>query len=475
MARKNVGETALRKIMNSIATSMTDLYSQQLESANEYTDTKISGVNSTLATKLPLSGGTMTGTLTLKASQFTEGSSLSATLAGLNANNSNIKGINSLYFADQSDSAGEGISFPVQGNATTMVDTIWCSSGKLLFSPNRTLGAGASSITSYEVAHEHNIAGIIADKFSSGSLALSDIGAADIDHTHDEYLPLSGGTLTGNVENQGSNFQLVSDDEMNVSQLSSKCLSFGYDVNSYEVAHRYDFDTNRLWTFTAGYNEYNIPEIKSTLWDDGAAEGILDLSVIYGTNTSGAKEVFEFYVYGDPNTSTVNNSAFSPATSVCDLGFAGLSLWNNIYAKNGTIQTSDRNEKNTIVSLENDHAKSFIMGLNPVSYQFNNGTSGRTHYGLIAQDVEDLMNELGMESTDFAGFIKSPKVITEYETRTDSQGKEYQKKVFKEVEGEYKYSLRYDEFIAPMIKVIQMQQQQIEELQNKIDSLVGTN
>lgn len=52
---------------------------------------------------------------------------------------------------------------------------------------------------------------------------------------------------------------------------------------------------------------------------------------------------------------------------------------------------------------------SFILALNPVSYKLNDGTSGRTHYGLIYQDVETILNALGMTSLDFAGFIKSPK------------------------------------------------------------------
>lgn len=35
------------------------------------------------------------------------------------------------------------------------------------------------------------------------------------------------------------------------------------------------------------------------------------------------------------------------------------------------------------------------------------------------------------------------------------------------IEGEYDYALRYEEFIAPLIKVVQEHEKEIEELKNK--------
>ena len=77
--------------------------------------------------------------------------------------------------------------------------------------------------------------------------------------------------------------------------------------------------------------------------------------------------------------------------------------WDDVYATNGTIQTSDKNKKNTIV--DSDLGLSFIEKLKPVSYKFNSGT--RTHYGLIAQDVETVLSDISKPTTDFAGFIKT--------------------------------------------------------------------
>lgn len=142
--------------------------------------------------------------------------------------------------------------------------------------------------------------------------------------------------------------------------------------------------------------------------------------------------------------------------------------WNDIYAQNGVIQTSDRTKKSDINNLEVQKVQAFINGLNPVSYKMIDGTSGRTHYGFIAQDIEELMNTLNMDSSDFAGFIKSPKKVIRYE---NENGNKLKNPIEEIIEGEYDYSLRYDEFIAPLIKVVQEQQKEIERLKKFINNL----
>ena len=92
---------------------------------------------------LPLTGGTLTGTLTAKANQYTDSYS-----GALNMANSNIYGVNSIYTADASDNAGEGIHFY---RDATHVDTLWMNGGDLLFVPNRALGTNTSKNDSQKV------------------------------------------------------------------------------------------------------------------------------------------------------------------------------------------------------------------------------------------------------------------------------------------------------------------------------------
>lgn len=172
----------------------------------------------------------------------------------------------------------------------------------------------------------------------------------------------------------------------------------------------------------------------------------------------------------------------SDSDAFCDLGWSS-KRFRNIYASNGTIQTSDRTKKKDIHPLSEQLTYNFIMGINAVSYKMIDGTSGRTHYGIIAQDIKELMERLGMDSKDFAGFIKSPRtrevqVPIEVEAEedvdvVDENGKHHMEKQLvkkkdtrtelEPIPGEYDYGLRYEEFIAPIICVEQIHDRRLDE------------
>lgn len=119
-----------------------------------------------------------------------------------------------------------------------------------------------------------------------------------------------------------------------------------------------------------------------------------------------------------------------------DLGLSG-NRWDNIYAQNGTIQTSDKNAKKGIRALTKK-ALEFVRKLKPKSFQMKKGTSGRRHWGFIAQDVEEAMGETGIKLEDFAGLVK------------DEEGR---------------YGLRYEELIAPLVMLVQDLDKRVEALE----------
>jgi hypothetical protein len=119
--------------------------------------------------------------------------------------------------------------------------------------------------------------------------------------------------------------------------------------------------------------------------------------------------------------------------------------WSAVWAANAIIQTSDLNAKLDIV--DSPLGLSFINDLRPVSYKFKVGSNKieenlddpltptitpipgkRQHFGLIAQEVRAALPD----GVDFGGWVQS-----NLEDINSEQG------------------LRYDEFIAPMIKAIQ--------------------
>lgn len=77
--------------------------------------------------------------------------------------------------------------------------------------------------------------------------------------------------------------------------------------------------------------------------------------------------------------------------------------WMNVYAATGTIQTSDKKQKNSIESLGQKYFD-LAKDLTPKRYKFNDGTSGRYHVGFVAQEVKEAMDAHGLDSLDFAGW-----------------------------------------------------------------------
>ena len=128
-----------------------------------------------------------------------------------------------------------------------------------------------------------------------------------------------------------------------------------------------------------------------------------------------------------------------------NLGDGGL-VWADIYAASGTINTSDREKKEAIVyglyKLDG-----LLDKLEPCTFRFRGGASGRSHAGFIAQDVEEALEELGLTTEDFAGLVKSPRE-----------------------DGGYDYFLRYNEFIPINTWEIQKLKARVAKLEARLGS-----
>jgi hypothetical protein len=155
------------------------------------------------------------------------------------------------------------------------------------------------------------------------------------------------------------------------------------------------------------------------------------------------------------------------ADNAYSLGVSG-TRWSAVWAANGTIQTSDEREKKDIV--DSDLGLDLITKLRPVSFKWKVGQNivtsqvvkdeegnpildeegnektesvlipregKRTHYGLIAQEVEEVL-----DGKDFGGFI--------HDEETDTKG------------------LRYDQFVPLLIKSIQELNDKIAILESKL-------
>lgn len=151
---------------------------------------------------------------------------------------------------------------------------------------------------------------------------------------------------------------------------------------------------------------------------------------------------------GTTNSAYVTSSGFyvncpaMPASSGSYTLGSSTYKWSTVYATTGQINTSDRNQKADI-SYDLTVYDALFDKLKPVSYKLKDGESGRTHTGLIAQDVEEALKEVGLTGTDFAGFVKTPN------------------------DNGFDYGLRYDELIALCIRQIQELKKRVKELEDR--------
>lgn len=122
--------------------------------------------------------------------------------------------------------------------------------------------------------------------------------------------------------------------------------------------------------------------------------------------------------------------------------------YTEVWAVDGTINTSDGNDKESIVNAS--LGLDFINRLQPKEWKwkeskfivdgevkFKAKKDRRKHTGLVAQDVKSVLDDLGIDAKNFAGYI---------------------------VGEDGKLGLRYHEFMGPMIKAIQ-------ELSAKVEAL----
>ena len=421
---------------------------------------------------LPITGGEMQGALKLKANQY-GGSGPADEKYALDCQNSNIVNVNRILTADPAGSASEGWGFQREGDPDAY-DVIWASNGTLYFTPGFKYNTSPYPANQRVLATTDNIAltNYLRQEYnklkeSEGTPTLNDIingfGFCYNDSSNGADLNGTYLTVSGMTDNK---YRLQLLGQYNGSNWLAYRTRNG-DEQSWNPWHKVLTDNiNAAISARHQYTSSSYPQIYGN--------GILQL---------GGDSRNEYGVVLQSN-GTDEANAFRPSVNAGTTGHLYLGVanqkWRAVFAQNGTIQTSDRNAKHDITDLDPEKITAFIMGLKPSSYVFNDADSGRTHWGLISQDIEELFPQLGMTSMDFAGFIKSPKTEDYYEdvpeTVTDEEtgeGKTVTRKELKTrtIEGEYIYSLRYDEFIAPLICMVQKQQKQIENLERRLSAL----
>jgi hypothetical protein len=142
-----------------------------------------------------------------------------------------------------------------------------------------------------------------------------------------------------------------------------------------------------------------------------------------------------------------SNSNFVPTTdNLRDLGSSSL-RWNEVWAADGTINTSDARLKTNVRTL--DYGLKEIMKLRSARFNWKDREGEGDKLGLIAQELKAVL----------------PEVVRDWEYQTDEQTGE-RKKV-----PAARLGVAYADIIPVLIKGMQEQQDQIEEQRQQIEEL----
>lgn len=174
-----------------------------------------------------------------------------------------------------------------------------------------------------------------------------------------------------------------------------------------------------------------------------ASNGTLHLGssaseVVLGTNG-------DLFRPSDDNTTNLGTSSYR---------------WKKVYAASSSISTSDRKEKDVLGNI--DFAYDLIMSLQPIHYMWKKGDHNRTWMGFIAQDIAKWCNERNLNLGLYTASYKD-------EEEDDGHHDGYHGE---EVDDNLlNWGLAYEELIAPLIKVVQDQQKNIDNLKRRLSQL----
>ena len=148
------------------------------------------------------------------------------------------------------------------------------------------------------------------------------------------------------------------------------------------------------------------------------------------------------------------NSGFAGTDNAFTWGVASF-RWSDIYAVSGSVNTSDKRDKKRIEI--SDLGLDFLLRLEAKKFRYkrkrddgeNDPDDNRTHYGLIAQEVRQVLRDIGKNPNRVALFDE--------QNLTDREGKPT---------GQSRLGIRYSELIAPLISAVK-------ELDTRLKALEG--
>lgn len=230
---------------------------------------------------------------------------------------------------------------------------------------------------------------------ANGTLRILNANGAQIGKWDKDGISASSGSFTGSIT--GSN-------------ISGSTIRFGDSTRYADMYWEYlTPSVGRLMIKTSqnefGYNDMiNICAL-STIFD-GSANVLGNLQV--GSVTKSAN----LTVYGEASANAMNTSRFvggdfnfvysvdsDESITMFILGDSGIVLEHNATGKFVKWATSsDERTKKDIKDLDPSFTREFFKKIRPVDFKYKKDEEGKTHYGLIAQELEKVFKDLSQDN-----------------------------------------------------------------------------
>lgn len=380
-------------------------------------------VDGTGGNYLPLTGGTMTGNLVLKGGQYNrEGA--------LNCNNSDIINVNSILTNDLAENFGEGLCFYRSGSTW---DCMTASNGTFYFGKDKTYQAafaGDATIKCGQIDATHIIS--IANGTYGSRLHIANntqntyfeiwrdtvnklfFGYCDA-NSHYQYITLLSNGNVG-ISNTTPGYKLTVEGNI----VASNTIGISQTAGSGDGISLYGSPSSNpayglMFATTANYGTFG------DLTGDYATYFTMD-------TTWGSKRGWAFRI---KNTSTI---------------VASLSTDGNFCAKGGvTALATSSSDKRLKKEIKPFNAKQIIDKLKPVEFEWNKKANkynsnlelNKKNYGLIAQDSDNIIDNLVFDLPDGNGYK----------------------------------GVRYEKLIPILLQAVKEQQKEIDELKQIIKKL----
>jgi len=176
---------------------------------------------------------------------------------------------------------------------------------------------------------------------------------------------------------------------------------------------------NGPFGFISAVRDGNLPLLLNRLTSDGTivdfrkdGTSVGSIGTQGGRLTIGDGDTGLRFADDFDNIQPFNVSTNAIRDNAIDLGSTA-GRFDDIFATNGTIQTSDRNEKQDEADLSDAEtrvavvAKGLLKKFRWKSAVEEKGDEARVHFGIIAQDLQDAFTAEGLDASDYAMFISS--------------------------------------------------------------------